>query len=62
MDIPVPVSRALLIIRSNISGAVGRLVSGLDASQLSHIPVAMRYESQGVGLAELVSPLVVFFH
>jgi hypothetical protein len=41
---------------------IDRHASGLDASQLSYIPVALRYESQGVGLAELVSTLVVFFH
>ena len=41
---------------------IDRHASGFDASQLSYIPVALRYESQGVGLAELVSPLVVFFH
>ena len=34
-----------------------RHASGHDASQLSYILVALRYESQGVGLAELVSTI-----
>lgn len=38
-----------LPIKSNISGAAGRHVSGLDVSQLSNIPVALRYESPRCG-------------